>query len=56
MLPLRWLVSPGLWTQRLTTRVPDRGMVEVAVASLRAVQEAEEAAPAPAPSPAAAVA
>lgn len=35
--PFQWLVLPGLLTQRLTTREPDRGMVEVAVASLEAV-------------------
>lgn len=39
--PLQWLVMPGLLTQRLTTREPDRGMVEVAVASLRGVMESE---------------
>ncbi len=39
--PLQWLVLPGLLTQRLTTREPDREMVEVAVASLRGVMESE---------------
>jgi uncharacterized protein YqhQ len=39
--PLQWLVLPGLMTQYLTTRVPDREMVEVAVASLSAVMERE---------------
>lgn len=39
--PLQWLVLPGLLTQRLTTREPSRDMVEVAVASLRGVMEAE---------------
>lgn len=39
--PLQWLVAPGLWTQELTTREPDRAMLEVAVASLRAVREVE---------------
>jgi uncharacterized protein YqhQ len=32
-----WLTSPGLWLQRLTTRVPDDGQLEVALAALRAV-------------------
>jgi uncharacterized protein YqhQ len=31
---IRALVSPGLLLQRITTRRPDRGMIEVAVASL----------------------
>jgi hypothetical protein len=31
---MRALVSPGLLLQRITTRRPDRGMIEVAVASL----------------------
>jgi uncharacterized protein YqhQ len=35
------LVSPGLSLQALTTREPDRGMVEVAIAALRAVLGAE---------------
>jgi uncharacterized protein YqhQ len=39
--PLQWLVTPGLLTQRLTTRKPEREMVEVAVASLGAVMERE---------------
>ncbi|HEU4754635.1 MAG TPA: DUF1385 domain-containing protein, partial [Armatimonadota bacterium] len=39
--PLQWLVYPGLLTQYLTTREPKREMVEVAVASLRAVMERE---------------
>jgi uncharacterized protein YqhQ len=39
--PLQWLVAPGLLTQNLTTREPDREMVEVAVASLRAVRDSE---------------
>lgn len=46
--PLQWLVLPGLLTQRLTTREPQREMVEVAVASLQGVMDSEaEAAPAP---------
>jgi uncharacterized protein YqhQ len=45
-LPLQWLVAPGLMTQYLTTREPDREMVEVAVASLRGVMEREGTLPA----------
>jgi uncharacterized protein YqhQ len=52
------LLWPGMQLQRMTTREPDDGMVEVAVAALKAVadREAREAdlpAPAPAPAPAA---
>jgi uncharacterized protein YqhQ len=32
----RWVVAPGLWLQRITTREPDRGQVEVAIAALQA--------------------
>lgn len=39
--PLQWLVAPGLATQYLTTREPEREMVEVAVASLEGVMERE---------------
>ncbi len=46
---LRALVAPGLLLQRLTTRRPDRGMIEIAVASLEEAlagdREAEAAAP-----------
>jgi uncharacterized protein YqhQ len=41
---VKWLqaiVAPGLLTQRLTTREPDRSMVEVAVRSLQAVMDRE---------------
>ena len=31
------LAAPGLWLQRLTTRKPDRGMIEVAVTALASV-------------------
>lgn len=34
--------APGLFLQRLTTREPDSGQLEVAIASLRAVAAAEE--------------
>jgi len=39
---IQLLVLPGLLTQRLTTAEPDRGMVEVAVASLRSVLRREQ--------------
>ncbi|MGQ9684390.1 MAG: DUF1385 domain-containing protein [Anaerolineae bacterium] len=35
------LLAPGLWLQRLTTREPDRPMLEVAIAALRSVLDAE---------------
>jgi uncharacterized protein YqhQ len=31
------LSAPGLWVQKLTTREPDKGQIEVAIASLKAV-------------------
>jgi uncharacterized protein YqhQ len=39
---VRVLMRPGLWLQRLTTREPDLGQLEVAIASLRAVFTAEQ--------------
>jgi uncharacterized protein YqhQ len=39
---VRVLVRPGLLLQRLTTREPDLGQLEVAIASLRAVLTAEQ--------------
>ena len=48
------LIAPGLLLQRITTRRPDRGMIEVAIASLEeAVAGDTEAAGAPAPAAAA---
>jgi uncharacterized protein YqhQ len=35
--PPAWAALPGLWLQRLTTREPDRGQVEVALAALHQV-------------------
>lgn len=32
-----WISTPGLWLQKLTTREPDDGMIEVAIASVEAV-------------------
>jgi uncharacterized protein YqhQ len=34
---VRLLITPGLWLQRLTTREPEDGMLEVSVAALRRV-------------------
>ena len=32
-----WISTPGLWLRKLTTREPDDGMIEVAIASVEAV-------------------
>ncbi|HUP82905.1 MAG TPA: DUF1385 domain-containing protein [Candidatus Limnocylindria bacterium] len=32
---IRWLYLPGIWLQSITTRQPDDGMIEVAIASMR---------------------
>jgi uncharacterized protein YqhQ len=46
--PMRALMAPGLWLQRITTQRPDRGQIEVAIASFREVlRREEEAAGAP---------
>lgn len=37
--PLQWLLAPGLWLQRLTTRQPTDAQVEVAIRALKAVIE-----------------
>ncbi len=37
----RWLSAPGKWLQKLTTRQPDDAQLEVAIASLEAVLQAE---------------
>ncbi len=34
---VRWMAAPGLWLQRLTTREPDDGQLEVAAAALAAL-------------------
>ncbi len=39
------LAAPGLWTQRMTTRPPDRAMLEVAIAAFQAMRAAEESTP-----------
>ncbi|MGQ9486252.1 MAG: DUF1385 domain-containing protein [Armatimonadota bacterium] len=38
----RWLLAPGLWSQRITTREPDEPQIEVALCALRAVVEQEQ--------------
>jgi len=44
---VRALYTPGLWLQALTTRPPDRSMLEVSIASLESVLAADrEATPA----------
>jgi uncharacterized protein YqhQ len=40
----RILAAPGIWTQSLTTRAPDSGMLEVAIAAFQAMRSAEDAA------------
>ena len=42
---MRVLMKPGLWLQKITTRPPDRGQIEVAIASFTEVlrREAESA-------------
>ncbi len=39
--PVRWVMTPGLWLQALTTREPDDGQVEVAIAALERVLAAD---------------
>jgi uncharacterized protein YqhQ len=38
---MRALMAPGLWLQAITTKDPDRGQIEVAIASLREVLRRE---------------
>jgi uncharacterized protein YqhQ len=38
----RFIIAPGLWLQKLTTREPDDGQLEVALAALREVLVEEE--------------
>ncbi len=45
---VRMILKPGLWLQALTTREPDNGQVEVAIAALKKVIEIDEAGEAPA--------
>jgi len=39
---IRWLIAPGLALQKLTTREPEKEMLEVSIAALQAVLTAEE--------------
>lgn len=41
---VRWLLTPGLALQKLTTRVPDDSMIECAIAALQRVVEHDEVA------------
>ncbi len=43
---VRAIAAPGLWLQKLTTREPDDGMLEVALAALEAAREEDAAPPA----------
>jgi uncharacterized protein YqhQ len=46
LMRFRWarvLIAPNLWLQRLTTREPDTAMLEVAIASFKAMLEKEQA-------------
>jgi uncharacterized protein YqhQ len=42
------IIAPGLWLQSMTTREPDDGQIEVAIAALNLVLEAEQVEEAPA--------
>ena len=44
-LVMRALMAPGLWLQKITTKPPDHGQIEVAIASFQEVRRREEAAP-----------
>jgi len=39
---VKFLIAPNLWLQRLTTREPSDGQIEVALAALKGVLEAEK--------------
>jgi len=48
---MKVLMAPGLWLQKITTKPPDHGQIEIAIASFQEVLRAEAAAaPQPAPS------
>ena len=38
---VRWIYEPGIWLQKITTRVPDDSMIEVAVVSLEEALRAD---------------
>jgi uncharacterized protein YqhQ len=44
---MRAVMAPGLWLQKITTRPPDRGEIEVAIASFHEVLRREAQLPAP---------
>ncbi len=44
---VRFLIAPGLWVQKLTTRHPDADQIEVAILALQRVLEAERREEAP---------
>ena len=33
----RWVSAPGMWLQKITTREPDDGQIEVAIMALKSV-------------------
>jgi uncharacterized protein YqhQ len=47
-LLVKVIIAPGLWLQAMTTREPDDGQIEVGIAALKLVLEAEQAEEAPA--------
>lgn len=49
-LAMRGVMAPGLWLQKITTQAPDRGQVEVAIASFNEVLRREAKVPAAPPS------
>ncbi|MEW5866702.1 MAG: DUF1385 domain-containing protein [Bacillota bacterium] len=40
---VQWAIAPGLWLQKLTTREPDDAQIQVAIAALQNVLEADRA-------------
>jgi uncharacterized protein YqhQ len=46
---VRAIAAPNLALQRLTTREPDRDMLEVSIAALKCVLDTEEGSPTPGP-------
>ncbi len=45
---MRVVMTPGLWLQKITTKPPDRGQIDVAIASFNEVLRREREAPQPA--------
>jgi uncharacterized protein YqhQ len=48
---MKVLMAPGLWLQKITTKPPDHGQIEVAIASFQEVLRAEAAAAGAQPAP-----